>query len=274
MTLGQEALTLSAQDLVQGFTELGAAPGRILMAHSSLSSFGWVVGGADTVIGALLQAVSPGGTVCLPTLSQRDGERRFETWDIDTSPSDVGRITEVFRLRPDSIRSDHPTHSVAAIGPHAAHIASGHADAYGRPGPWGHKAFGHGSPWDKFYQLDVLYCFLGVNFRVNTMRHYIQSRLVEDLITASPDPDAAAEDVRGWRKPGVWPDYEGPLMQESLTRRGLIKSVHIGAATCYSLSARAMVDNALEILRAEPTAWFQPEFLEWYERHAQPAGRE
>jgi aminoglycoside 3-N-acetyltransferase len=255
-------------DLVKGFRELGATAGEILMAHSSLSSFGWVEGGAETVIEALLEAVGPTGTVVLPTLCQRDIERRFETWDIATSVSDVGRITEVFRVRPDTVRSDHPTHSVAAMGPQAEAITSGHATAEGRPSPWGPRAFGHGSPWDKFYQLDILDCFLGVNFSCNTMRHYIQSQLVEQVLNFCANRQVAGAQLAGWGKPGVWPNYQGPLMQQRLSELGLVTETRIGEATCYSIRARAMVDNALRILRAEPEQWFDAEFLAWYLQHS------
>ncbi len=272
--LPQKRPTVTREALVEGFQKLDAKPGEIMMAHSSLASFGWVGGGAESVIEAMLAAVSPGGTVVLPTLAQGDNERRFETWDIEKSPSDVGRITEVFRLRPDSTRSDHPTHSVAASGPHTEQIVSGHAAAYGRPGPWGPRAFGHGSPWDKFYELNVLYCFLGVTFSCNTMRHYIQSCLVEGAIAASGDPEAATEKLRGWCKPGIWPDYQSILMQERLTDRGLVKSAQIGAATCYCIRARVMVDNALEILRAEPEQWFDAEFVSWYRENSKSAEEE
>ena len=118
---------VTSDEVFAGLRALGAGPGEIIFAHSSLSSFGWVEHGAKTVIEALIRSVSSGGTVVLPTLCQKDKERRFETWDVDTSPSDVGKITEVFRQRTDTRRSDHPTHSVTAFGPHTEQIVSGHA---------------------------------------------------------------------------------------------------------------------------------------------------
>ena len=257
---------LTEADLCAGFRRLGISEGDAMMAHSSLSAFGWVEGGAEAVITALLRVLGPGGTLAMPTLCQKDKERRFETWDIHNSPSDVGRITETLRLWPGALRSDHATHSVAALGPLAEEITSGHATAYGRPGPWGPAAFGHGSPWDRFYQLNVLYCFLGVSFRVNTMRHYCQSRLVEDaLAQARPQARQGLLDrLAGWNKPGVWPHYNGEPMEARLAERGLIAYVEIGRATCRSLRARTMVDNILQVLRARPEEWFDGAFMEWW----------
>lgn len=48
---------------------LGLGPGAVALVHSSLSRLGHVVGGAEAVVDALLEAVSPGGTVLFPTLT-------------------------------------------------------------------------------------------------------------------------------------------------------------------------------------------------------------
>jgi aminoglycoside 3-N-acetyltransferase len=56
-------------DIVDGLRNLGVRPGDKLLVHSSLSSFGHVEGGAEAVIDALIEAVSPGGTVLVPTLT-------------------------------------------------------------------------------------------------------------------------------------------------------------------------------------------------------------
>jgi len=254
--------------LVAGFRELGMAPGGLAMAHSSLSSFGHVEGGAKAVIEALLEAISPGGTLVLPTLCQADKERREETWDIARSPSDVGRITEIFRTWPGAIRSDHFTHSVTALGPLAEEITAGHATAYGRPSPWGERAFGSGSAWEKLYEHNALYCFLGVSYRVHTMRHYVQARVLEETIAALPAEASAElrELAAGWNKPGIFPWWNGEQEEEALAARGLIRYVQIGNAMCRSIPARTDVDTLLELIREAPERWLNPEFLPWFLR--------
>jgi aminoglycoside 3-N-acetyltransferase len=256
---------LNQSGLAEGFRQLGLREGLTAMVHSSLSSFGWVEGGAETVIKALLDVLGAGGTLVLPTLCLK--EDRFETWDIRHSPSTVGRITETFRLWPGVLRSDHFSHSVAALGPLAEEITSGHATAYGRPSPWGPAAFGYGSPWGKFYELNVLYCFLGVNFRVNTLRHYSQSVLVEEALAQAPSTarERLAAQIPDWRKPGVWPYHDDEKMEARLAGLGLINYVQIGNAICRSIPARTQVDHTLEILRAEPAQWFDAGFMDWYD---------
>ena len=43
------------QDMLAAFRELGMQPGMTVMVHTSLSSIGYVCGGAPTVIEALLE---------------------------------------------------------------------------------------------------------------------------------------------------------------------------------------------------------------------------
>jgi aminoglycoside 3-N-acetyltransferase len=50
-------------DLVRDLRGLGVRPGGVLMVHTRMSAIGWVVGGAETVVSALLDALGPGGTL-------------------------------------------------------------------------------------------------------------------------------------------------------------------------------------------------------------------
>ena len=60
------------QDLLAAFRELGMQPGMTVMVHTSLSSMGYVCGGAPTVIEALLETVRSEGTIMMPTQSWKN----------------------------------------------------------------------------------------------------------------------------------------------------------------------------------------------------------
>ena len=118
---------LGVAELTAGLRELGLAPGDDVLVHSSLSSLGRVDGGAQTVCEALVRAVSPGGTVCCPTIT---GSRRYSKsipprFSVD-DPCWSGAVPEAMRHRADAVRSLHPTHSVACVGPRAAELTCGH----------------------------------------------------------------------------------------------------------------------------------------------------
>ncbi|HRB04704.1 MAG TPA: AAC(3) family N-acetyltransferase, partial [Ilumatobacteraceae bacterium] len=60
--------------VVGALRAVGVQPAGLIIVHSSLSRLGWVVGGAHTVVSALAEAVTPDGTIVMPSLSSNLGE--------------------------------------------------------------------------------------------------------------------------------------------------------------------------------------------------------
>src|SRR5947209_4832214 len=119
------------EDIVSGLRKLGLRGGEIVTMHSSLSSFGWVDGGPETVIAAVREVLGPEGTILVPTMTlwsslirEKAGNAPLIPYDPDHSPCDknMGSIPETLRRLPGAIRSVHPMESVAAIGKHAAEL--------------------------------------------------------------------------------------------------------------------------------------------------------
>jgi aminoglycoside 3-N-acetyltransferase len=266
---GDAKVTVTRRDVASALQTVGVVPGDVVVFHSSLSSMGIVVGGADAVIDGFLDAVGPDGTVAVPTLCNWEPKEQhlvFKRWDVRRSPSYVGVITEALRLRPEATRSNHATHSVAAIGARAAQLVADHGVAGLRPGPFGPAAFAHESPWEKFYQWNAAYCFIGVTFRVNTMVHYVESLVVERVLARAAAEAKArlACQVRGWMQPGVWPtitDADLEQIEALLAERGVVRYGRIGSAALRCARARPMVDEWLALVEHEPTRWFPEDFL-------------
>ncbi len=265
------AIHVHRAEISAALRKIGVQRGDTVMFHSSLSSMGWVVGGADTVIDGFLESVGPTGTVVVPTLCRMPPDERyltFDRWNIKTSPSCVGRITEVLRHRPAAVRSDHGTHSVSAIGPRARVLTANHGATGLRLGPWGPRAFARVSPWQKFYDWNVAYCFLGVNFHYNTMVHLVETMLVDRALRrAAPDlRERLAEQIEDWQKPGVWPSIglePREAIERNLFEKDLLRYGIIGKATIRCTRARVMVDNWLALAEADPPRWCSDSFVAW-----------
>ena len=97
-------MALSVQDLAEGFRDAGIERGDHILVHSSLSSLGWVEGGADDVIDALRVVVGEPGTVLFPTLTAcpDDSREHPPVFDVRHTRCWTGRIPETARQRPDA----------------------------------------------------------------------------------------------------------------------------------------------------------------------------
>lgn len=62
-------MILSKKELKNAFQLVGLKQGDYVIAHTSLSKLGYVIGGPQTVIEALLETVGSEGTIMIPTQS-------------------------------------------------------------------------------------------------------------------------------------------------------------------------------------------------------------
>lgn len=110
------------RDIVEGLRNLGVNPGDAVFFHNSLSSMGYVEGGAETVIDAFLEAVGPRGTIAVHTCHFNGWHWEYArtagspAFDVRRSPSRMGRITEVFRHHPGAVRCLDSSNPMCAIG--------------------------------------------------------------------------------------------------------------------------------------------------------------
>jgi len=168
---------MTRERLVVGLTQVGVRRGDILLVHSSLSSLGHVEGGPDAVIDALLEAVGSEGTILMPAYPVTGDWMTYinsdAVFDPRTSPSTMGRITDVFWRRPGVLRSLHPTHPLAVYGPHAEYLVREHEKSQ--------SPCGHTSPFRKLIELNGCILHLGSPFCNTTSLH-----VVEDIVPDFP----------------------------------------------------------------------------------------
>ena len=71
-------------DVLNTFEKLGLKSGQVIMVHTSLSSIGYVCGGAQTIIEALIEAVGNDGTIMMPSQSWKNLDPESGVhWEVD-----------------------------------------------------------------------------------------------------------------------------------------------------------------------------------------------
>jgi aminoglycoside 3-N-acetyltransferase len=234
---------------------LGVRSGGVVMVHSSLRALGPVEGGAETVVLALLDALGPEGTLMMPALSYSTVGADNPNFHALDTPSCVGALAEYFRTRPGTLRSIHPTHSVAAIGARARELLARHEDDTTPCGPR--------SPFHLLHDIGGQLLFLGCGTKPNTMMHAVEE-LVEPpylfgrTITYDcirPDGTSHPMAVRSHNFAGVAQRYD---RLESLLPFPHLRVGPVLGATCHLLEAAPAWDAALAALQQDPLAFIEP----------------
>ena len=105
---------------------------------------------------------------------------------IMTIPLISGHNHRTFRQRPDSVRSNNPTHSVSAIGPRAAELTADHGKYGLRPCMYGDGAFAEASPGSVLRLECTLLLTLASISRSIPRPDYIQCLLIEWGLQQAP----------------------------------------------------------------------------------------
>ena len=172
---------------------LGVEPGDTLFIHSSFKSLGPVDGGAGTVVAALEDSVGPGGLLLMPSFNLIERHLRPDVWDVSTTPSTVGWLTEYFRRMPGTSRSDHYSHSVSARGRKAEAFVGDHLSREGRRSPWDLEPWGHTygthSPMQRAYDVDGKLLMLGTDYETLTYVHLVEAILWQRRLEADADAE-------------------------------------------------------------------------------------
>jgi aminoglycoside N3'-acetyltransferase len=243
---------LTLNDLVAGFRSLGVEAGDTMLVHSSYKSFGPVDGGPQTVIRALELALDTDGdgTLIMPTFNF--DFNKGQAWDVRTTPSKMGVLTEIVRQDPRAKRVFHPFYSFAILGKHAEMLGSlRYKSAYER-----------GSVFGKLRDLDGKIMVIGLSYNDSmTFFHHIEQmegvdyRFLKQFTGQVTDANGTTYTdtfemlVRDIDK-GVLTmvDPMGNLMEE----QGVIKSAQIGEAAVKLMKANEAYAFTAREMRRDP----------------------
>ncbi len=175
-------MIISHAEIIAGLQSIGLTSDSKVLVHSSISAFGEVDGGAQTVLESMMAIA---GTIVMPAFTYQtmiwppsgpadndvdyasidyrsiNDAAVFFTPDLPSQP-DVGEIAEAFRSMPGVMRSSHPVLSFAALGNDTAELLA--MQTIDQPlGP---------IEWLRNHGGDVL--LLGVDQTQNVSLHYAE----------------------------------------------------------------------------------------------------
>ncbi|SEO81591.1 aminoglycoside 3-N-acetyltransferase [Halogranum amylolyticum] len=249
---------VTTDSLVADLRGLGVERGETLLVHSSLSSLGWVSGGAPAATDALLEAVGEEGTLVTPTHTPQCSDP--DEWENPPVPDGwvetlretmtpyrseitptwaMGAIPECFRDYPETRRSNHPTYSFAAQGPTAADVIEDHPID---------DSLGENSPLGRLYDLDAQVLMLGTGHETNTSLHLAEYRAEYAKEYRTKGAPALVDGERRWL---TYEDLEidsedFPEIGEAFEAAvGLVEG-EVGTATAKLVDQRSLVDFGVE----------------------------
>jgi aminoglycoside 3-N-acetyltransferase len=172
---------LTRRQLIECAKALGTPPESAVMLHCSLSSMGYVVGGADAVVAGLLDTVGPNGTLMALAGWDHDSYDLHE-WPealrsaylsdppgfepfVSESARDVGRLPERIRTWPGAATSIHPEARFVAVGRRAEWIT--------KDQPL-HHPYGPESPLAKLVKAEGWVLLLGAPLNTITLLHHAE----------------------------------------------------------------------------------------------------
>jgi aminoglycoside 3-N-acetyltransferase len=267
---------LTGPDLLAGLRRIGIDAGAVVMVHAALSRLGWVVGGSETVLRALLDATGPRGTVCaqvswqeapLDQAGRPESHRRAYAAaplpfvpEVAEAARFEGRLAERLRTWPGARRSANADTGVAAFGAHAAWLVDPHPHDDG---------FGPGTPYARLVEADGHVLLLGAPLHTISLLHHAEAiarvRAKRRVRYDVPLPARGGGvrwhvcediDVRGGPFPyaRAVPPGEPPLgvIARAALGAGIGEMQPIGAARCHRFPARALVRFA--------SAWLEERF--------------
>ena len=211
-----QPVAITRSRLAADLRRLGVRAGGITIVHTRMSAIGWVIGGSESVVGALLDALGPEGTL-MAYVSWHEHVYNAADWPQEhrdaylaeppvfdpatgEASRDNGRIPERVRTWPGAERSSHPEASVVAVGPRAGWLVEPHPadDGYGAQSPFarlveaGGQVLMLGAPLDTVTLLHHAEAIAGpepkrrVTFRLPVLEHgRVEERTYTDIETSS-----------------------------------------------------------------------------------------
>lgn len=242
--------------LLAALRALGVRSGDSVMLHSAFGDAHGFRGSIEQLTNVFMEAVGPEGHLLMVSLPYRSSSfdylSKMKVFDVRRTPSMMGLVSELFRRRPDVMRSLHPTHPVLVHGARAQWFIEEHPQCRYPCGP--------GSPFDRLAAVDGQVVFFNVEFDNYTFFHHLE-HLVSPLLpfalyTAEPfeakviDRDGRPRTVTTYPfAPAAIARRRFEVLENALRRRGLIREQRLGNSRLLAVRVRDTIECVMEMSR-------------------------
>ena len=247
---------VTKESFIQALKSLGITGNQILEVHTQMSSFGYVIGGARTIVDGLMELCENGGTILMPAQTVDNSEP--SDWEYpavaptlykeireaipahDTKTSDVhymGSVVENFRLRDGVITSSHPTFSYSAWGRYARLLCNHQST---------HFPLADESPTARLYELKGYVLLIGCDFDSATCMHLAEYRSdCRPIGIQGAKVKTAEGDV--WRKYlDLQLDSDIFLkVGQMMRKKNMVRETMLGGCKIMLFSAASAIDEAM-----------------------------
>ncbi len=249
--------------LVNDIRQLGLSEGQTVMLHASVKQIGHIAGGPKTILDALLEVLTPDGTVMMlvgwadhpyhilgasfgdnidewPEEKRRAFYEDCPGFDPECSRADareMGILTECLRTYPGSVRSRHPL-GYAAVGRLARHVV--------KDQQWQYRE-GAGSPLEKLCESNGKVLLLGSPIEKVTLIHLAENLAdIPDKKTVRYQMPVMQNGDKIWKEfeeydfiNGIvpWPEDYFKCIAEDYIKAGNGDQGTVGMATCHVFDA-------------------------------------
>jgi aminoglycoside 3-N-acetyltransferase len=246
MQLQTTANAITKTRLIEDLKQIGVCEGDTLAVTLSLKSIGYIDGGADTFIDALLEAVGPQGTLMMNAYTDALPASEIRSdyiFDPAVTEPNTGIAPKKLLKRTGAIRSTHPVCSVVAIGKNARFLTQEHTE---KARPY--------LPYTRLAQVNGRYLSIGTGNNLVAIRHEAQYHAG---IPSFLHYGVQYRNAKGEIGLFVWerPPCEKKLSSlfPKLDRLGIMTHGKIGLANAHLMFAYEFLSNGSAMLRSNPT---------------------
>ena len=253
---------LSKKVLAGDLRALGLREGDLVVMHSDLTAVAPVRqilaapdGGMRWLVDAFREILGTDGILAVPTFTKtfKPGQPGPSglVWNPRNTPSRVGQITNYVLKEPDVRRSDHPTHSLAAVGEGAERFVSGHswregASTFERKGPWGHLV-----------DSDGYIMWLGTAMPTQTACHVVEDWMQLPYMAraiALVEEGGGTKEIEVTQSPAGHRDFyrKGSKVDVAWEKAGLAKKGRVCRAETALMRAREFIGWLWDSLLKDP----------------------